>query len=88
MPALDDRPLPVFACQHWLVGIDDIDRAGGTGAMATARVRSGRWVRADVNVFRLAGIRPSWESRLLFGGRSACVGYVSPGDEHNTGCIG
>ena len=65
MPTLDDRLLPVFAGQHWLVGIDDIDRAGGSGARATARVRSGRWLRADVNVYRLAGIRSSWESRLL-----------------------
>ena len=65
MATLDDRLLPVFAAQHWLVATGDIEAAGGTGGMARARVQSGRWSLVDVNVFRLAGIPSSWQSRLL-----------------------
>lgn len=65
MPTLDDRLLPVFAAQHWLVGLGDIEAAGGTAAMAARRVRSGRWELADVNVYRLAGVPSSWQARLL-----------------------
>ena len=65
MTTLDDRLLPVFAAQHWLVGVDDVVAAGGTASMARDRVQSGRWSQADVNVYRLVGVPSSWHSRLL-----------------------
>jgi hypothetical protein len=65
MLTLDDRLLPVFARQHWLASLADIESAGGTAAQAARRVRSGRWQLVDVNVYRLAGVPPSWHGRLL-----------------------
>ncbi len=76
MTALDDRLLPVFARQHWLATLDDVRAAGGSASCAATRLRSGRWERADVSVFRLAGAPTPWEARVLapilaIGGRTA-----------------
>ncbi|HEX9766048.1 MAG TPA: hypothetical protein VGA36_04740, partial [Nitriliruptorales bacterium] len=65
MPTLDDRLLPVFARQHWLVSMADIEAADGTAAQAARRVQAGRWGLADVNVYRLLGVPSSWHSRQL-----------------------
>jgi len=65
MTALDDRLLPVFARQHWLVSLADVRRAGGDSSSASRRLHSGRWVRADVSVYRLAGAPALWEARVL-----------------------
>jgi very-short-patch-repair endonuclease len=65
MPTLDDRLLPTFAGQHWMVSLDDVLAAGGTQQQAAARVASGRWASADVGVYRLKGMPTSWHARLL-----------------------
>jgi hypothetical protein len=65
MTILDDRLLPVFAAQHWVVSLDDVRRAGGTRSGADHRVRIGRWEPVDVSVFRLIGTPATWEARLL-----------------------
>jgi very-short-patch-repair endonuclease len=65
MPSLDDRLLPVFARQHWLVTTADIRAAGGGRQAASSRIRAGRWERADRGVFRLSGVPPSWHGRVL-----------------------
>ena len=65
MSTLDDRLLPVFANQHWLVSLDDVLAAGGSAATASLRVASGRWELVDVSVFRLVGVPTTWQARLL-----------------------
>lgn len=65
MPTLDDRLLPVFLRQHWLVSAADVARAGGSTASASLRVSGGRWEKADAGVYRLVGPPATWHSRLL-----------------------
>ncbi|HJR27041.1 MAG TPA: DUF559 domain-containing protein [Acidimicrobiales bacterium] len=65
MPTLDDRLLPVFVRQHWLATLDDVVAAGGTRQQAAARLANGRWIRAEVGVYRLAGPAETWEQRVL-----------------------
>lgn len=65
MSTLDDRLLPVFARQHWLVSLADLDRARAQPNAAARRVRSGRWEHAEVGVWRLVGPAPSWHANLL-----------------------
>jgi len=65
MTALDDRLLPVFARQHWLVRLSDVRAAGGSAACASNRVRAGTWSQADVSVYQLTGAPASWEGRVL-----------------------
>lgn len=62
---LDDRLLPIFARQHWLVTLDDVVEAGGTSQAASARVKNSRWSSVDRFVFRLAGVPCTWPSRVL-----------------------
>lgn len=65
MATLDDRLLPVFIRQHWLVTLDDVVSCGGSQQAAFRRVRSGRWGQAELGVYRLVGPAVTWESRLL-----------------------
>jgi hypothetical protein len=65
MAGLDDRLLPVFARQHWLVTLADVRSAGGDHRAASRRVAAGIWLRVDVGTYRLAGVPPSWEARAL-----------------------
>lgn len=65
MAALDDLVMPVFASQHWLVSLDDVIRAGGTRQQAAHRLAIGRWVPADVGVYRLVGPSPTWHTKVL-----------------------
>jgi very-short-patch-repair endonuclease len=65
MPTLDDRLLPVFLRQHWLVSTSDVVDAGGTGQQARDRVRSGRWIQVDRGVFRPRDLAMTWHSRHL-----------------------
>jgi very-short-patch-repair endonuclease len=62
---LDDRLLPVFLRQHWLVTDDDVLACGGTTAQIRERVRSGRWVRVDRGVHRPATAPVTWEATVL-----------------------
>jgi very-short-patch-repair endonuclease len=56
---------------------------GMTERMIERRVESGRWVIADVGVYRLAGVPDSWESRLMAAqlrlGPSSLVSHRSAG---------
>jgi very-short-patch-repair endonuclease len=65
MSGLDDRLLPVFARQHWLVTLADVRAAGGDHRAASRRVVAGIWEKVDVGVYRLAAVPPSWEARAL-----------------------
>lgn len=65
MATLDDRLLPVFVRQHWLVTLSDVVSCGGTQQAAWSRVQSGRWEQAELGVYRLASPTVTWESRLL-----------------------
>lgn len=65
MGTLDDRLLPVFASQHWLVSRADVRRAGGTWRQERVRVTRGAWEIADDGVYRLVGAPRTWESRAL-----------------------
>jgi hypothetical protein len=81
MGALDDRLLPVFAAQHWLVRTGDIREAGGDQGSAPYRVGIKRWDAADVGVYHLTGAPRTWESRLLAPvlsiGGGACASHTS-----------
>ena len=65
MSAIDDRLLPVFLRQHWLVTTADVLEAGGSKQDAKNRVAAGRWVRVDRSVFRPAAIALTWHAKLL-----------------------
>jgi very-short-patch-repair endonuclease len=65
MTALDDRLLPVFARQHWLVTQQNVTDAGGSPQQARDRLQRGRWQRVDRGVYRLIGAPTPWEQRLL-----------------------
>ena len=65
MGQLDDRLMPVFAAQHWLVSRADVRRMGGTWRQERLRVERGAWEVADNGVYRLAGAPTTWESRTL-----------------------
>ena len=65
MPILDDRLVPVFAKQHWLVTMADVLAAGGSRQEAYDRLQRGQWERVDQRVYRLVGAPASWEQRLL-----------------------
>lgn len=43
--------------------------AGATRSMTRHRLRTGRWVQVHTDVFRLAGVPPSWEQSV----RAACL---------------
>jgi hypothetical protein len=62
---LDDRLLPVFCRQHWLVSLADVIVAGGSQQAASRRVQAGRWEQAERAVYRLVGPPVTWESRVL-----------------------
>jgi very-short-patch-repair endonuclease len=75
MGKLDDRLMPVFAAQHWLVSRSDVRAAGGSWRQEQLRVQRGAWEVADEGVYRLAGAPQTWESRslapiLAIGGRA------------------
>lgn len=65
MTSLDDRLLPVFARQHWLATLDDVETAGGSRSCASKRVRAGRWNHVDVSVWRPVGAPEVWEAKVL-----------------------
>lgn len=65
MATLDDRLMPAFSRQHWVVSLADVISAGGSQQAASKRMRAGRWERAEVGVYRLVGPGVTWESRQL-----------------------
>ena len=65
MTALDDRLLPVFIRQHWLVTAADVHDAGGSRQTAHDRLQLGRWERVDHRVYRLVGAPTSWQQSVL-----------------------
>jgi hypothetical protein len=86
MSDLDDRLLPVFARQHWLVSLDDVRAAGGSRSSASRRLHVGRWEQVDVSVYRLVGAPWTWEARLLAPllavGRPAVASHLSAAALH------
>jgi very-short-patch-repair endonuclease len=65
MAQLDDRLMPLFAVQHWLVSRRDVRHAGGTWRQEQTRVQRGAWEVVDDGVYRLAGAPRPWESKAL-----------------------
>jgi hypothetical protein len=65
MSGLDERLLPVFARQHWLVTLSDVRAAGGDHRAASRRVRAGIWETVDAGTYRLAAVPWSWEAGAL-----------------------
>ncbi len=82
MGALDDRLLPVFAAQHWLVRTGDVLTHGGTVGDVHRRLHAGRWERVDRSVFHLVGAPAGWHAQVLApllsaGGRSLASHYAA-----------
>lgn len=65
MSALDDRLLPVFMAQHWLVSQDDVLGAGGNRHQIGHRLAIGRWEAVQPLVYRVVGAPLTWHGRLL-----------------------
>ena len=74
---IDDRLLPVFARQHWLVTDADVRSAGGSSGMVARRLAMGRWALADQRVYRLVGPPATWHTSLLAPILSAGSGAVA-----------
>lgn len=86
MTTLDDRLLPVFVRQHWLVSLDDVLEAGGSASCAARRVACQRWTVVEPSVFHLAGAPRTWESKVLglvlTAGPPACASHVAAAALH------
>jgi hypothetical protein len=65
MSALDDRLLPVFTRNHWLVSFQDVLDAGGRRHHVDHRLAIGRWEAVQPLVYRLCGTPMTWHGRLL-----------------------
>ena len=87
MSALDDRLLPVFARQHWLVSMDDVRDAGGSSQAAHDRLQLGRWERADRRVYRLVGAPTDWQQTVLAPILSAGRGVVVAASHHTAAVL-
>ena len=84
MTTLDDRLLPVFAAQHWLVGLDDVIAAGGTathGASSRRAIRTlGRRPTSpctDSSVRRRPGTPRLLAPILAIGGRAVASHFAA-----------
>ncbi len=65
MVDLDRRLAAVAVNQHSLVTLADVQDAGGTRGGAHRRVATGRWEQMSSGVYRLAGVPPSFEGRVM-----------------------
>ena len=66
MTTLDDRLLPVFAAQHWLVGVDDVRRGGRDGEHGRGSASNPDDGRKPTSTCTdSSGVPSSWHSRLL-----------------------
>jgi hypothetical protein len=61
----DEDVAPIFARQHGLITRGQ----AGDGCRIRTRLETGRWVRVGGGVYRLAGVRVTWEQRAL----AACL---------------
>lgn len=82
MGSLDDRLMPVFANQHWLVSHGDVVQAGGTWRQEQLRLLRGAWEAVDEGVYHLVGAPRTWESKALapilaIGGRARASHYCA-----------
>src|SRR5688500_1808532 len=65
MSRLDDRLLPIFMGNHWLVSFQDVLDAGGGRHQVDHRLAIGRWEVVQPLVYRLCGTPITWHGRLL-----------------------
>lgn len=76
---LDRKLAVVFAKQHALVTLADVEAAGGDKFDAHHRVRTGRWEQSADKVYRLAGVPWTYEARVLAAvfaaGTGACASH-------------
>jgi len=72
-----DRAIAAIASrQHGTFSVQQALEAGGTRLMLLGRARSGRITAADVDVYRIAGLPPSWEARVMAVGLAAGPGAL------------
>lgn len=64
MSDLDRRLAPTFAAQLALITRRQALAAGATRSAIDRRVRTGRWLRAEVGVYALAGVPWTWRRNL------------------------
>ena len=65
MSGVDQALAAVASRQHGLFTVSQALDLGATRLMVLGRAKAGRIVKEDVDVYRFAGLPPSWESRLL-----------------------
>lgn len=65
MSSFDEAIADLASRQHAVVSAQQALDLGGSRRMLGARVRQGRLVPADIDVFRVAGAPMTWESRVL-----------------------
>src|SRR6266568_3641510 len=65
--SFDGRIARMAARQYGVVSRDQVLGLGVTKRVIQTRLRSGRWERLHVGVYRLAGTSSSWHQRLMVG---------------------
>ena len=65
MAELDRQLATIAAANHSIITLTDVIAAGGTQDHADRRVRSGRWERLALGVYRIAGVSATYESTVL-----------------------
>jgi very-short-patch-repair endonuclease len=77
MSEVDRAIAQIASRQHALFTVRQALDVGATRLMLLGRARAGRIVEADVDVYRMAGVPPSWESRMLAAVLSAGDGALA-----------
>jgi Protein of unknown function (DUF559) len=65
LPSFDHALAALASRQHGTFSAQQALSAGGSRRMLTGRASAGRITKVDVDVYRIAGLPPSWESRLM-----------------------
>ena len=66
---MDEAISRLAACQHGCFSRPQVHDAGMTDRMIASRVASGRWLRVEAGVYRIAGVPVTWKQRAL----AACM---------------
>ncbi|MFL6206565.1 MAG: type IV toxin-antitoxin system AbiEi family antitoxin domain-containing protein [Acidimicrobiales bacterium] len=65
MSHVDRAVAELAATQHGLFSVQQAVDLGMTRLMVLGRAKAGRIIRMDVDVYRIAGLPPTWSSRVL-----------------------
>jgi very-short-patch-repair endonuclease len=74
---IDRRIAALAATQHGLFAVKQVLDLGVTRRMVRGRAKAGRINREDVDVYRIVGLPPSWEARVLASVLAAGDGAVA-----------